>query len=353
MAAVRHRLQWEKGTRRSTSAEIELVPPGGEPLVIALEPILTFQMLGLGYTHFEWGHGMWKGEDALAGESWQLGRARPARSASHPRAAALPRAARRRGGHRLPRAARDRAARPLGLREPARRRALTGRARWDLPHGIAPRCARAAPQPPKRREEVEGGGGVGNALASPGRSPGGFDRNPKPHARRRTPPPSRRQAFDKTSVSEKSRKTRGKSRDKTLIRIAESCLVASGVSGAARVPGKAARKPRSPFRIRNPHLNAASAGASAAATASLRSATESTSATTAPISRNNARPARATASIGRTPPAIDPRMSREMHRFSSRSKLPARLETRRVAHELPLPDGIKITFRRPLWTLQA
>ena len=77
MAAVRHRLQWEKGTRRSTSAEIELVPPGGEPLVIALEPILTFQMLGLGYTHFEWGHGMWKGEDALAGESWQLGELDP------------------------------------------------------------------------------------------------------------------------------------------------------------------------------------------------------------------------------------------------------------------------------------
>ena len=77
MAGVRHRLQWEKGTRRSTSAEIELVPPGGEPLVIALEPILTFQMLGLGYTHFEWGHGMWKGEDALAGESWQLGELDP------------------------------------------------------------------------------------------------------------------------------------------------------------------------------------------------------------------------------------------------------------------------------------
>jgi hypothetical protein len=70
--AVRHRVRWQPGTRRSSSAEIELVQPGGEPLVISLEPFLTFQMLGLGYTHFEWGHGMWKGENALAGESWKL-----------------------------------------------------------------------------------------------------------------------------------------------------------------------------------------------------------------------------------------------------------------------------------------
>jgi hypothetical protein len=28
-------------------------------------------MKGIGYTHPEWGHGFWKGELALAGESWK------------------------------------------------------------------------------------------------------------------------------------------------------------------------------------------------------------------------------------------------------------------------------------------
>jgi hypothetical protein len=35
-----------------------------------MEPILKFQMKGLGYGHPEWGQGMWKGELALGGESF-------------------------------------------------------------------------------------------------------------------------------------------------------------------------------------------------------------------------------------------------------------------------------------------
>ena len=35
--------------------------------MIALEPILTFQMRGLGYLDPEWGHGMWKGDEAIDG----------------------------------------------------------------------------------------------------------------------------------------------------------------------------------------------------------------------------------------------------------------------------------------------
>lgn len=72
MASVEHRIQWEKGTRRAASAEIELIPHQGEPRVISLEPLLRFQMLGLGYLHPEWGHGLWKGEEALGGEEWKL-----------------------------------------------------------------------------------------------------------------------------------------------------------------------------------------------------------------------------------------------------------------------------------------
>ena len=29
-------------------------------------------MKGIGYTHPEWGHGHWKGELAMAGESWKV-----------------------------------------------------------------------------------------------------------------------------------------------------------------------------------------------------------------------------------------------------------------------------------------
>ena len=67
-----HRVQYEKGTRRARAAELFFEMPTGEQQVIQLEPLLRFQMLGIGYTHPQWGHGVWKGEQALAGESWKL-----------------------------------------------------------------------------------------------------------------------------------------------------------------------------------------------------------------------------------------------------------------------------------------
>ena len=70
--AVEHRIAWEPGTRRMAHAEIELVAPDGARRAIALEPLLHFQMLGSGYLHPEWGHGMWKGPEAVAGVSWRL-----------------------------------------------------------------------------------------------------------------------------------------------------------------------------------------------------------------------------------------------------------------------------------------
>jgi hypothetical protein len=73
MAAVAHRIEWEPGTRRVRRAELVLSPHRGEPLAIELEPILTFQMLGIGYLHPEWGHGLWKGESATAAERFKLG----------------------------------------------------------------------------------------------------------------------------------------------------------------------------------------------------------------------------------------------------------------------------------------
>lgn len=71
-AAVAHRVRWQPGTRRAAAAEWTLTPHGGPARVVSLEPVLTFQMLGLGYLSSDWGHGMWKGEEAVGGEVWTL-----------------------------------------------------------------------------------------------------------------------------------------------------------------------------------------------------------------------------------------------------------------------------------------
>ena len=71
MVSVSHQIAYEKGTRRAQTARLDLVGPSGERHVIELEPLLCFRMKGIGYTHPEWGHGRWKGELAIGGESWK------------------------------------------------------------------------------------------------------------------------------------------------------------------------------------------------------------------------------------------------------------------------------------------
>jgi hypothetical protein len=72
MVSVAHEIRWRPGTRRAMGAEITLTPLAGAPHVIALEPIFAFQMRGLGYLDPEWGHGIWKGPEALDGQVWTL-----------------------------------------------------------------------------------------------------------------------------------------------------------------------------------------------------------------------------------------------------------------------------------------
>jgi hypothetical protein len=72
MESVSYRIRWRPGTRRAESAEIALVPFRGDQRLISLEPMLTFQMLGIGYLHPEWGHGLWKGEEVVGCEQWKL-----------------------------------------------------------------------------------------------------------------------------------------------------------------------------------------------------------------------------------------------------------------------------------------
>jgi hypothetical protein len=72
MDAVGHDIRWRPGTRRADAATLLLHPHGGDRVEVELEPVLDFQMLGIGYLHPEWGHGAWKGEEAVGVESWRL-----------------------------------------------------------------------------------------------------------------------------------------------------------------------------------------------------------------------------------------------------------------------------------------
>ena len=65
-------MRWKPGTRRAASARLGMIDSEGRERSIELEPILEFQMLGIGYLHREWGHGLWKGEQATGFESWKL-----------------------------------------------------------------------------------------------------------------------------------------------------------------------------------------------------------------------------------------------------------------------------------------
>ena len=70
MTTARHRVVHVPGTRLAASAEIDLVGHDGRVRTIRLEPILRFQMKGLGYGHPVWGQGMWKGELEIGGDSF-------------------------------------------------------------------------------------------------------------------------------------------------------------------------------------------------------------------------------------------------------------------------------------------
>lgn len=58
-----YRLMYRPGTRHASRAEITFSGGGEKDVAVALEPVSTFFMQGLGYSHPEWGHGMWLGED--------------------------------------------------------------------------------------------------------------------------------------------------------------------------------------------------------------------------------------------------------------------------------------------------
>lgn len=72
LAGVDHDIEYVPGTRRAGRARIGLVHADGAREEVDLEPLICFRMKGIGYMHPEWGHGMWKGELAIGGESWKV-----------------------------------------------------------------------------------------------------------------------------------------------------------------------------------------------------------------------------------------------------------------------------------------
>lgn len=64
-------IQFRPGTRRVERASFRLAARSGLEMQIELEPRLCFQMKGIGYQHPRFGHGRWRGELDIAGESWK------------------------------------------------------------------------------------------------------------------------------------------------------------------------------------------------------------------------------------------------------------------------------------------
>jgi hypothetical protein len=72
MASSTASVEWEPGTRRAASAGLSFASTDGAQYEVTLEPLLHFQMIGIGYGHRTWGHGHWVDELAVSGESWAL-----------------------------------------------------------------------------------------------------------------------------------------------------------------------------------------------------------------------------------------------------------------------------------------
>jgi len=72
METVSSRVRFRSGTRHAESAEITFQRKGGRQLTLQFEPLYQFYMSGLGYLHPEWGHGIDRGELAVAYDSIDL-----------------------------------------------------------------------------------------------------------------------------------------------------------------------------------------------------------------------------------------------------------------------------------------
>ena len=66
-----YKIRWRSGTRRMEDATFTFNYPDGRTEEFTYEPLLDFQMKGIGYTHPEWGHGRWHGEYKEGSDGWK------------------------------------------------------------------------------------------------------------------------------------------------------------------------------------------------------------------------------------------------------------------------------------------
>lgn len=69
--SVDYDLSWQKGTRHMARFGLTY-RFGAQELTLEFEPLMHFQMFGLGYGHPEWTHGAWKGELEMGGDRFSL-----------------------------------------------------------------------------------------------------------------------------------------------------------------------------------------------------------------------------------------------------------------------------------------
>ncbi len=81
MASCFSKIGYKSGTRHAKSAIIEVRDADGESWRAELTPRFNFYMSGIGYTHPEWGHGHYKGENALGYDTYDLADHRRERAA--------------------------------------------------------------------------------------------------------------------------------------------------------------------------------------------------------------------------------------------------------------------------------
>lgn len=67
---VSYDFHYQPNSRRLRKATLRFRRPGGEIWEAQYEPLVSFAMAGVGYFHPTWGHGCWKGDDAIDDETW-------------------------------------------------------------------------------------------------------------------------------------------------------------------------------------------------------------------------------------------------------------------------------------------
>jgi hypothetical protein len=64
-------IDFKSGTRHAKRAVIDVIDPDGNEWRATITPKYNFYMSGIGYTHPEWGHGHFKGENALGYDEYE------------------------------------------------------------------------------------------------------------------------------------------------------------------------------------------------------------------------------------------------------------------------------------------